>query len=202
MASDFEQHLDEERDRIMRTLTRPFPSLAIRKRKGGGGKELDYLEGHTVINRLNEATNNNWNFEILGLDTDTITQILRAHVRLEIPGMGKREHIGIQNVAQATKGGEDIIKGSVTDGLKKAATLYGVGIDLYGPDYEKEGELNRIKNYVRKQPYLKNHMSEWIRSELQGEALTEQTISSLRRLYRDLVAQFPMMDDVDAARSE
>lgn len=117
-------------------LTEAFPRNAIKTRRGGGGKDLQYVEGHTVIHRLNDATGNQWNLELRALDTMQLGNrtMLRAHVALTLPGLGTREHIGIQMVDE--RGGEDLVKGAVTDALKKAATLFGVGLELYGPDYE------------------------------------------------------------------
>jgi hypothetical protein len=94
------------------------------------------VEGHSVIHRLNEATGNRWDLSVRAIDQMQIgTQtIVRAHVALSIPGLGTREHIGVQAVAD--RSGEDLVKGAITDALKKAATLFGVGLHLYGPDYE------------------------------------------------------------------
>jgi hypothetical protein len=123
-------------------LTEKFPKSAIRQREAvRGGKKLDYVEGHTVIHRLNDAVKE-WDFAIRDINTSVIGKdqqgndiiLLRAHVALSIPGMGTREHVGVQAVRQNS--GEDLIKGAVTDALKKAATLFGVGLELYGPDYE------------------------------------------------------------------
>lgn len=128
-------------------LTQPFPKQAIRQREAvRGGKKLDYVEGHTVIHRLNDATENTWEFAIRDLHTSVIGKdreghdivLVRAHVALTLPGLGTREHIGVQSVR--ANAGEDLVKGAVTDALKKAATLFGVGLELYGPDYES-GEL-------------------------------------------------------------
>lgn len=116
-------------------LTRPFPASAIKQRAGGGGKMLDYVEGHTVIHRLNEATGNTWDMTIKSISRQDLgngQSLLTAHVAITIPGLGTREHIGIQEV----RGGGDLVKGCVTDALKKCATLFGVGLELYGPDYE------------------------------------------------------------------
>lgn len=132
-------------------LTQPFPREAIRQRKGGGNKMLEYVEGHTVIHRLNAATGNSWSFRVLDLTTRTITTdrgqstLLTAKVELEIPGLGARQHIGVQMVNDA--GGEDLAKGAITDALKKAATLFGVGLELYGPDYEA-GELPTTRQHA------------------------------------------------------
>lgn len=117
-------------------LTRPFPASAIKQRSGGGGRMLDYVEGHTVIHRLNEATGNNWEMAVKAISRQDLGQgraLMTAHVALTLPGLGTREHIGIQEVS-ANAG--DLVKGAVTDALKKAATLFGVGLELYGPDYE------------------------------------------------------------------
>jgi recombination DNA repair RAD52 pathway protein len=112
-------------------LQQPFPKSAIRQRQGGGGRMLDYIEGHTVIHRLNEVCDS-WDFAIVREWQEG--NLLKAHVRLTLPGLGSREHIGVQKVSD--NGGEDLHKGAVTDALKKAATLFGVGLELYGPDYE------------------------------------------------------------------
>lgn len=132
----------------LKRLTAPFPKEALRKReigKKGSGKWVDYIPGHTVIHRLNDCTGNDWNLEILDLTSDKAGsgEVLRAHVRLTIPGLGSREHIGIQSLYAG--GGEDLIKGVITDALKKAATLFGVGLELYGEDFEDE-------NYQPPQP--------------------------------------------------
>lgn len=124
-------------------LTRPFPREAIRWRWAdrAQSRRLDYVEGHTVVHRLNDATGNRWNFRVDRIERFPIDEkntLVMAYVTLEIPGLGRRSHIGVQAVNE--RGGEDLVKGAVTDALKKAATLFGVGLELYGPDYEA-GEL-------------------------------------------------------------
>ena len=132
-------------------LTKPFPREAVKQREGSRGKLLDYVEGHTVIRRLNEATGNRWNFSVLRIEErDRIVRMrdgerevteIKALVELDIPGLGKRQHVGVQLVGAG--GGEDLYKGAITDALKKAATLFGVALELYGDDYE--GKLAKIE---------------------------------------------------------
>lgn len=118
-------------------LRADFPREAIKQRAGGGGRSLSYVEGFTVIRRLNEACPA-WDFAIVREWQDG--NLLKAHVRLTIPGLGSREHVGVQ-VFGDRPGTEDVqAKGHITDALKKAATLFGVGLELYGPDYEA-GEI-------------------------------------------------------------
>jgi hypothetical protein len=115
-------------------LCKPFPPEAVQQRRGGGGYALSYYDTQTIIRRLNDATGNSWSLEAIRIwEADGI---LFAHVKLTIPGLGSREHIGVQKIE--ARSGEDIYKGCVSDALKKAATLFGVGLELYGPDYEAE----------------------------------------------------------------
>ena len=114
-------------------LRADFPANAIKQRAGGHGRMLSYVEGFTVIRRLNEACPE-WDFAIVREWQDG--PLLKAHVKLTIPGLGTREHVGVQ-VVNDRPGTEDVqAKGHITDALKKAATLFGVGLELYGPDYE------------------------------------------------------------------
>ena len=137
----------------MDKLTTPFPQHALKQREGGRGKMLTYVEGHTVIHRLNDVTGNHWDFKVLdfsatpgGSTRDGKPQTLyTATVELCIPGLGCRQHVGVQLSTEG--GGEDLVKGAVTDGLKKAATLFGVGLELYGPDYEA-GEVSHSQEVV------------------------------------------------------
>jgi hypothetical protein len=117
---------------ITERLMEAFPPEAIKEREGGGRRRLSYVEGHTVIHRLIKATGNRFDVRVLALEYKG--DLLTATVELSIPELGTRQHIGVQKVSE--RGGEDLVKGAVTDAIKKAATLFGVGLELYGPDYE------------------------------------------------------------------
>ena len=43
-------------------LEKPFDPNQIKQREGNFGKTLDYIEGHSVIQRLNDAFDANWSF--------------------------------------------------------------------------------------------------------------------------------------------
>ena len=49
----------------MEFLTRPFPPEAILQRKGHGGKMHSYIPTFAVVERLNEACDNGWSFEVV-----------------------------------------------------------------------------------------------------------------------------------------
>jgi len=46
-------------------LEKPFDRDQIKRREGNFGKMLDYVEGHSIIQRLNDAFESNWSFAIL-----------------------------------------------------------------------------------------------------------------------------------------
>jgi hypothetical protein len=116
-------------------LEKPFEPAQIKQRRGRDGM-LDYVEGHAVIARLNEAFEGQWSFEIVRHD------ILEE--RDEILVLGKLSAEGVVKmqfgVAQITRDREtreivslgDDVKAAGTDALKKCATFLGVGLHLYG----------------------------------------------------------------------
>ena len=113
-------------------LTRPFPPELIRQRQGQGGKTLSYVETHAVIARLNEGCDA-WNFEIVE------HQILPEEVvvigRLTADGVTKMA-FGGSGITRDREGRPtsiaDDAKAAASDCLKKAASLLGVALELYG----------------------------------------------------------------------
>jgi hypothetical protein len=129
---------------LLEKLGKPFPKEAVKTRVGGGNSRFDYVAGFTVIHRLNDATGGQWSwhvksFEFRPAGTDKYGKeqsLVVVTGELTIPGLGTRAGIGVQKVSE--NGGEDLVKGASTDALKKAATLFGVALELYGDDYEDE----------------------------------------------------------------
>lgn len=131
-------------------LSAPFPPNAIEQREGAHGKMLDYIATETVIRRLNRVCPE-WSFRRSGHEwtepvewTDKyqkarVSRTLVVWGEMTIPGLGTRSGTGVQ-VVEDGRSGEDLIKGALSDCLKNCAKLFGVGIDLYGPDLEA-GEL-------------------------------------------------------------
>lgn len=132
-------------------LEEPFPASKIKRRQGGRGQMFDYIAGEDVIRRLNDATGGCWDLAIKDITQQPMgtNTLVLAHVALTIPGMGTREHIGVQSVSD--RGGEDLVKGAVTDALKKAATLFGVALHLYG-DGDGDAEPSGPPPANRQQP--------------------------------------------------
>lgn len=141
-----------DRARIIERLNKPFPREAIKSRTIGGNRKADYVDGATVIRRLNEATDCQWDFTVdqyWSEPGEHGSGVTFAKVTLTIPGLGSRQHMGVQSYNE--RSGEDVVaKGAITDALKKAATLFGVALDLYGPDYES-GEVTPAQPQNRTQ---------------------------------------------------
>ena len=121
-------------------LTRPFEPHQLKQRPGQHGKTLSYVDIAAVIARLNEACES-WSFEVVE------HQVLDAEVIV----LGK---LTAENVTKMAFGGSSItidkdgqvvsladdFKSAASDALKKAASLLGVGLELYGgqPAHEPE----------------------------------------------------------------
>jgi hypothetical protein len=113
-------------------LCAPFPRELVKERAGPHGKRLRYLDVHTIIERLNQSSDN-WSFEIVS------HQILDSEVvvlgRLTIDGVTKSAFggapISFGNDGQPVSIGDDL-KSASSDAIKKACSLYGIGSELYG----------------------------------------------------------------------
>lgn len=117
-------------------LEKPFGPEQIKQREGNFGKMLDYIEGHAVIQRLNNAFDADWSFTIIR------HEILKEADEVIVIGelkAGKvvKTQFGSSRITRAKETGEvislaDDLKAAATDALKKAATLLGVSLHLYG----------------------------------------------------------------------
>ncbi len=133
-------------------LCRPFPPEVIRQREGQDGKMLSYLETHTVIERLNEGCDT-WSFELV-----------QHHVyKLEVVVVGKLTADGIVKMAFGgsaitfNHAGKvvslaDDLKAAASDALKKAASMLGVGLELYARRSGTSGQPARSDNADRGGP--------------------------------------------------
>ncbi len=113
-------------------LERPFTPEQIRQRKGRNGL-LDYVEGHSVIQRLNEALEGAWSFEIVHHEVREEEVVVIG--RLTAGDVVKMAFGGSQVTRERETGAlisiSDDLKAASTDCLKKCATLLGVGLHLY-----------------------------------------------------------------------
>lgn len=119
-----------EQDRL-KVLMRPFTE--IKTRPGRNGQEIQYIEGHAVVLRLNEAFAGDWSFKVLEHDVRETDVIVLGELRA---GDLVKQAFGGSEVTRTRDGKvvsiADDLKAASTDALKKAATLLGVGLHLYG----------------------------------------------------------------------
>jgi recombination DNA repair RAD52 pathway protein len=138
-------------------LNKKTPAKFIKKRVGRGGKYFDYVEIGFVIEQLNKAFNNMWDFEIIDkqIGKDKIWVLGKLTVKFITP-------FGIQTISKSQFGGSDVkksngvvidigddLKAAASDALKKCASLLGIAKDVYfkedySDDKEKIEEFDKL----------------------------------------------------------
>jgi hypothetical protein len=115
-------------------LEKPFDPDQIKQREGTYGNTLDYVEAHAVIQRLNDAFEGNWSFEVI--KHEIVEEEVVVLGKLSAEGLAKMQ-FGNARITKAEEDGAivsmgDDFKAAATDSMKKCATLFGVGLHLYG----------------------------------------------------------------------
>lgn len=140
-----------ELEQAKKVLTSKIPESS-KKQRTQGKTTLTYIGGHTVIRLLNEAFNYQWSFEIV---SEEIVQSLpkfnkwakkgeptheeqppvaKVLGRLTVPGLGVKEQYGSKVLIGGATEQESAFKSASTDAMKKCASLFGIGLELYGED--------------------------------------------------------------------
>ncbi len=117
----------------LRVLSRPFTD--IKTRPGRNGQAIQYVEGHAIVHRLNEALAGDWSFRVL--EREVLEQEVLVLVELRAGDVVKHAFGGSE--LTRTREGKvvsiaDDLKSAATDALKKAATLLGVGLQPCTPE--------------------------------------------------------------------
>jgi Rad52/22 family double-strand break repair protein len=115
-------------------LEQQFNEENILQRKGYFGQMLSYIPAHLIIQRLNDALDGQWSFEIVEYQQMGDEVVVLG--RLTAGGVTKMQ-FGNSKVTKAKETDDiisigDDIKAAASDCIKKAATLLGVGLHLYG----------------------------------------------------------------------
>jgi hypothetical protein len=124
-------------------LEKPFDQNQIKQREGHFGKMLDYIEGHAVIQRLNDAFDADWSFTIIRHEIFKETDEVIVLGELKAGNVVKMQ-FGSSRITRARESGDiislaDDLKAAATDAVKKASTLLGVGLHLYRNDVPQPG---------------------------------------------------------------
>ena len=117
-------------------LEQEFDKEQIKTRKGNYGKTFEYVETAAVVQRLNDALDGSWSFDIVDyIIKDNDVTVLG---KLSTNGDTKMQ-FGSRKIGKNSKTGEiinigDDLKAAASDSLKKAASLLGCGLYLYTED--------------------------------------------------------------------
>lgn len=140
-------------------VSRPILPQLIQQREGGGKKMLSYISGSTVIDLLNEAFGYLWSWQATEQWIQQ-SQPKKKYQSTEMEAVGPVAHVrGILTVLIENENGqvveinktgygsktviggqtdqESIFKAAGTDALKKAASLFGIGAQLYRNEDEQ-----------------------------------------------------------------
>lgn len=129
----------------------PIPEKLIKTRKNGN-IELSYLSGSTIIDMLNKIFNYMWDWKVDKVWTEKNLKFEEkyehvAHVlgTLTVYVSDGEKLVPIQKMASGSKvvvGGisqqDSIYKAAGTDALKKAASLFGIGLSLWRDEEEEQ----------------------------------------------------------------
>lgn len=185
-------------EQIRQLLDENIPSDAVEQRSGGGGKQLSYLTGHYVIDRLNKVLGHeNWSKEITRLQ--------------QLPGDGKPAYMATVRIL-ARIGGNTIIKDgvgygsdksdhnahelamkeAVTDATKTAAKDLGIslGLGLYfkSGDYVTDNPSPTVGAHASTAPTLKSTGGETPTGATPTKAKVDPR-ATIRSAYNVLTAQ-------------
>jgi hypothetical protein len=159
-------------------LEKPFDKEQIKQRKGSFGNMLDYVEARAVIQRLNDAFDGNWSFEIISHEQPAGEVIVLG--KLTADGISKSQ-FGSNKITVSKQGeiisiGDDL-KAAASDCLKKTATLFGVGLHLYGTD---KSDVDASQHTG------KADMSEMSGSKADGNGITKDQLAQIKKLRTQL----------------
>lgn len=211
---------------VRSVLEEKIPKKLIQTREGAGKQKLSYVSGNFVIDQLNRAFNYAWSWSVdecwivpsipkrwkdrtSGKETVT-EQPPVAHVRGTLTAMLKDEkgvYIEVSKSATGSKtiiGGateqESIFKSAGTDALKKAASLFGIGAQLYRDDKEQSYFESRIgesywddemkSRYEDEWSYIKKLESMELDVDEIVDTWSDGAFKSVRNLTPDALVEF------------
>jgi hypothetical protein len=138
--------LTPKMEQVIKGLYEPFPPDKIETRQGRAGQKWSFVASSEVINRLNEVFGCAWS--VTEVESMVINNFVVKRVRLEVPDpdTGKtavRDGWGGHPIGNDPG---DSMKSAFSKALTKAASLFGVGLHLWGVSSENvagadDGEL-------------------------------------------------------------
>ncbi len=163
-------------------LEKDFPTEMIKHRPGGYGKLLDYIEIANIIQRLNDAFDAQWSFEVTDrIITDNEVVVLG---KLTTEGISKMQWGGSQ-IVKSTKTGNpvslaDDLKAAASDSIKKCASHLGVALSIYGRELPPDQPVSQKTNGTITEEQLKTIKT--VRTELKMSP--EQVIDLCEQMFK------------------
>lgn len=123
-------------NKALGVVTRSLPKDKIKQRPGKGGMTFNYISADLVIDLLNEAFEHTWSTCIVSREVIDDTAVVG--LELTVPSSNtdvpiRKQQFGSCDIGRGMGPGE-AFKGAASDALKKAATLLGIGLELYQDD--------------------------------------------------------------------
>ena len=115
-------------------LEKQFTGKELKTRKGNFGESIDYVETQLIIQRLNDAFDQEWSFKVIEhIQTETAVIVLGE---IYTSGITKQQ-FGTSRITVNKKTGElisigDDLKAAASDSLKKCASMLGIALHVYG----------------------------------------------------------------------
>lgn len=117
------------------------PAEFIKTRPGKGGKSFTYIEGGYVIARLNQVFSPvGWDFEVINERVEPNEVIVRGKLTVKDHKNGftiSKTQYGTRDRNAGVPLG-DTFKAASTDCLKKCASLFGIGLDVYWQQLDED----------------------------------------------------------------
>ena len=134
----------------LQLLQRPFSG--IRSRPGRNGQSIQYIEGHAIVQRLNDALVGDWSFRVLEHEIGEQEVLVLAELRT---GDVVKQAFGGAEITRSKEGKvvsiADDCKAAATDALKKAATLLGVGLQMQSAEAPQKPAAPRLVPQVQQE---------------------------------------------------
>lgn len=165
-------------------LEKPFDPKFIKQRKGNFGNVLDYLETHTVIQRLNDAFEGNWSFEVVEYQQMGSEVVVLG--KLTADGVVKQQ-FGNSKITNNSKTGEvvsigDDLKAATSDCIKKVSTLFGIGLHLYAEASDRE-DMSQMSGNKGDNLITKEQLAQIKQLRTQLKWTPEQVQEQAQRLF-------------------
>ena len=188
-------------DELIKAINKPINPSLIRTRKGkgkNGSNELQYINAYTAVRMLNSLTDGAWDWTIdkawkedslkdkYGGEQPPVCHVLGTLTLHFLDDSGevlsiRKQGFGSKIVMGSANEQQSIYKSAESDALKKAASYFGIGSELYleGDELDFFDALDNGSIVTWTDEMLEQHKHEWdfIKTIMEQYGLTIKDIS-------------------------